>query len=85
MVSLEMTIAAYVPASCLHLSTWQLTRDSTWHITAWLLAGKVSRLVLAITSKETREVIERWQFDVALESETQKGDGEHGKENEAPK
>lgn len=51
---------------------------------AWLLAGKVSRLVLAIISKETREVVERWQFDVALEepSTTSEGADEDAKENQ---
>ena len=52
---------------------------------AWLLAGKVSRLVLAIISKETREVVERWQFDVSLESQAQAGEAaseDAGKENE---
>lgn len=54
-------------------------------LNAWLLAGKVSRLVLAIISKETREVVERWQFDVSLESQAQAGEApseEAGKENE---
>ncbi|KAL7005067.1 Mitotic spindle checkpoint component mad2 [Cystobasidiomycetes sp. EMM_F5] len=38
-------------------------------LSTWLLAGKVSRLVLAILSKETREVLERWQFNIALEDD----------------
>lgn len=45
---------------------------------AWLLAGKVSRLVLAIIAKESREVLERWQFNITLEDEH---DGE-AKENQ---
>lgn len=36
---------------------------------AWLLAGKVSRLVLALLSAETRETLERWQFDINLEDQ----------------
>lgn len=35
--------------------------------TAWLNNRQVSRLVLAIISKESRETLERWQFDVTLE------------------
>lgn len=52
---------------------------------AWLIAGKVSRLVLAIISKETREVVERWQFDVALENQkahSQSPEADAAKENE---
>lgn len=49
------------------------------------MAGKVSRLVLAIISKETREVVERWQFDVALENQKAAASGQaddEAKENE---
>ena len=31
----------------------------------WMLSSKISRLVVAITSKETGETVERWQFDVS--------------------
>ena len=31
------------------------------------MSGSISRLVLAIMSKDTRETIERWQFDVKME------------------
>lgn len=34
---------------------------------AWLMTGSISRLVLAIMSKDTRETLERWQFDVKTE------------------
>lgn len=30
----------------------------------WMLGGKISTLVVVITSKETGEHVERWQFDV---------------------
>lgn len=30
----------------------------------WMLGQKISRLVIVITSKETGEHVERWQFDV---------------------
>lgn len=55
-------------------------------LNAWLLAGTVSRLVLAIISKESREVVERWQFDIALESASTSSHGnpEEAKENAAP-
>ncbi|KAJ1976644.1 Mitotic spindle checkpoint component mad2 [Dimargaris xerosporica] len=37
---------------------------------SWLLAGKISKLVMAINSKETRETIERWQFDIYVTDDT---------------
>ena len=30
----------------------------------WMTNGKISKLVVVITSKETGEHVERWQFDV---------------------
>ncbi|KAI9885963.1 MAG: hypothetical protein M1823_002241 [Watsoniomyces obsoletus] len=32
----------------------------------WMAGGKISKLVIVITSKETGEHVERWQFDVRL-------------------
>ncbi|KAF7164126.1 hypothetical protein CNMCM5623_008816 [Aspergillus felis] len=32
----------------------------------WMLGGKISKLVVVITDKETGEHIERWQFDVQI-------------------
>src|SRR5437588_328429 len=32
----------------------------------WMLGGKISKLVVVITSKDTGENLERWQFDVQL-------------------
>lgn len=34
----------------------------------WMYGGKISKLVVVITSKETGEHIERWQFDVGSAS-----------------
>ncbi|KAI8592591.1 HORMA domain protein [Geranomyces variabilis] len=34
----------------------------------WIVAKKISTLVLVISSKNTREVLERWSFDVRLEN-----------------
>ena len=31
----------------------------------WMYGGKISKLVVVITSKETGEHVERWQFDVS--------------------
>ncbi|KAJ3392573.1 MAD2 mitotic arrest deficient-like 1 [Entophlyctis sp. JEL0112] len=33
----------------------------------WILAKQISKLVLVLTSLETREVVERWQFNIDLE------------------
>ncbi|KAJ1848641.1 Mitotic spindle checkpoint component mad2 [Coemansia sp. RSA 2708] len=35
----------------------------------WLAAGKINKLVLAVNSRESRETLERWQFDVQLVEE----------------
>lgn len=32
----------------------------------WMISSKISKLVVVITSKETGETVERWQFDVSL-------------------
>src|ERR1700744_5451532 len=32
----------------------------------WMIGGKISKLVVVITSRETGEHAERWQFDVRL-------------------
>jgi mitotic spindle assembly checkpoint protein MAD2 len=32
----------------------------------WMTNGKISKLVVVITSKETGEHVERWQFDVQI-------------------
>jgi hypothetical protein len=32
----------------------------------WMVGGKISKLVVVITDKETGEHVERWQFDVCL-------------------
>ena len=36
----------------------------------WMLHGKISKLVIVITSKDTGEHVERWQFDVQIFSRT---------------
>lgn len=32
----------------------------------WMAGGKISKLVVVITSKATGEHVERWQFDVQI-------------------
>lgn len=34
-------------------------------LSKWMTGGKISKLVVVITSKETGEHVERWQFDVS--------------------
>ncbi|KAL8711064.1 MAG: hypothetical protein Q9220_004445 [cf. Caloplaca sp. 1 TL-2023] len=36
----------------------------------WMVGGKISKLVVVITSKETGEHVERWQFDVQIFNST---------------
>ena len=58
----------------------------------WMYGGKISKLVVVITSKETGEHVERWQFDVQIfgggkssRSKSSKSKGaDGGKENAAP-
>ncbi|CED85614.1 Spindle assembly checkpoint protein [Phaffia rhodozyma] len=40
----------------------------TEQVHAWLMSGQITRLVLAIISKDTRETLERWQFDVKMDA-----------------
>jgi len=37
-------------------------------LSKWTVGGKISKLVIVITSKETGENVERWQFDVSKKS-----------------
>ncbi|KAL2006918.1 hypothetical protein VTN00DRAFT_9586 [Thermoascus crustaceus] len=39
----------------------------------WMIGGKISKLVVVITSKETGEHVERWQFDVQIFGKQAKG------------
>ena len=32
----------------------------------WMIGGKISKLVVVITDKDTGEHVERWQFDVQI-------------------
>ncbi|KAI4188530.1 MAG: hypothetical protein L6R41_002092 [Letrouitia leprolyta] len=53
----------------------------------WMIGGKISKLVVVITSKETGEHVERWQFDVQIFNKSTKRATTHkqtDKENAAP-
>jgi mitotic spindle assembly checkpoint protein MAD2 len=51
----------------------------------WMLGQKISKLVIVITSKETGEHVERWQFDVQINKEKKSSKSRSGdKENAAP-
>jgi mitotic spindle assembly checkpoint protein MAD2 len=52
----------------------------------WMLGQKISKLVIVITSKETGDHIERWQFDVQLNKTSSSKSSKRGtdKENAAP-
>lgn len=54
----------------------------------WMYGSKISKLVMVITSKDTGEHVERWQFDVQIfdpppKSKSSK-QGTADKENSAP-
>jgi len=38
----------------------------------WMVGGKISKLVVVITSKDTGEHVERWQFDVQIFNKSSK-------------
>ncbi|KAF2439464.1 DNA-binding protein [Karstenula rhodostoma CBS 690.94] len=53
----------------------------------WMYGGKISKLVIVITSKETGEHVERWQFDVQIfgkNSNSKSSKKTNDKENSAP-
>ncbi|CZR59733.1 probable spindle assembly checkpoint protein [Phialocephala subalpina] len=53
----------------------------------WMIGGKISKLVVVITSKDTGEHVERWQFDVQIFNKgSKKGSSKRvaDKENAAP-
>jgi hypothetical protein len=43
----------------------------------WMIGGKISKLVVVITSKDTGEHVERWQFDVCPSLTLLSHKGEH--------
>ncbi|KAK4053497.1 Mitotic spindle checkpoint component mad2 [Microbotryomycetes sp. JL201] len=53
-------------------------------VQAWLLAGKLDSLALIIMNRDTREVVERWQFDIQVEGDQAEPSDQQGKENSAP-
>jgi mitotic spindle assembly checkpoint protein MAD2 len=53
----------------------------------WMVGGKISKLVVVITSKDTGDHVERWQFDVEIFKKSGKGKSKKGvadKENAVP-
>lgn len=53
----------------------------------WMAGGKISKLVVVITDKETGEHVERWQFDVEIFGKSSKSHSSRkagDKENAAP-
>ena len=53
----------------------------------WMIGGKISKLVVVITSKDTGEHVERWQFDVQIFSKSSSKKSSRktaDKENAAP-
>ncbi|KAE8363010.1 DNA-binding protein [Aspergillus caelatus] len=53
----------------------------------WMMGGKISKLVVVITDKETGEHVERWQFDVEIfgkRSKSTKSQASGDKENAGP-
>ena len=56
-------------------------------LSRWMQKSKISKLVIVITSKETGEHVERWQFDVNVfqdPSKSKRSTTSTDKENSAP-
>ncbi|KAI9670509.1 MAG: Mitotic spindle checkpoint component mad2 [Caeruleum heppii] len=56
-------------------------------LTKWMVGGKISKLVVVITDKDSGEHVERWQFDVQIFNKPAKEKGSKkvvDKENTAP-
>ncbi|KAJ3329157.1 MAD2 mitotic arrest deficient-like 1 [Blyttiomyces sp. JEL0837] len=41
-------------------------------IQKWIMARAISKLVIVISSRDTREVLERWQFNIELDTDSKK-------------
>ena len=53
----------------------------------WMIGGKISKLVVVITNKDTGDHVERWQFDVQILAQSSQGHRsgkDVDKENAAP-
>ncbi|KAL4915842.1 mitotic spindle checkpoint component mad2 [Aspergillus aurantiobrunneus] len=52
----------------------------------WMIGGKISKLVVVITDKETGEHVERWQFDVEIFGKKSRSQSTRkaGNENDTP-
>ncbi|GAA5868411.1 hypothetical protein JCM3774_003286 [Rhodotorula dairenensis] len=53
-------------------------------VQTWILAGKLDSLALIIMNRDTREVVERWQFDIQVEDPPDASASAGSKENEGP-
>lgn len=74
MVSLDDQVKAYVKKIMSQLNKW-------------IQKSKISKLVIVVTSKETGEHLERWQFDVNVfndDSKSKRKASSQGQENAAP-
>lgn len=74
MVTLDDQVKAYIKKIMSQLSKW-------------VQKSKISKLVIVVTSKETGEHVERWQFDVNIFNDDSKSNSRSSardKENSAP-
>jgi mitotic spindle assembly checkpoint protein MAD2 len=78
MVTLDDQVKAYIKKIMSQLSKW-------------MQKSKISKLVIVVTSKETGEHVERWQFDVNIfndpskSSKSEKSGSTGDKENSTPR
>ncbi|PTB43801.1 uncharacterized protein TrAFT101_002400 [Trichoderma asperellum] len=50
----------------------------------WMVGGKISKLVIVITDKDTGEHVERWQFDVQISAPTKSKSKQSTTDSSAP-
>ncbi|RCI12137.1 hypothetical protein L249_0574 [Ophiocordyceps polyrhachis-furcata BCC 54312] len=50
----------------------------------WMVGGKISKLVIVITDKDTGEYVERWQFDVQISSQPAPNNNNNKKSSPKP-
>ncbi|KAI9096966.1 mitotic spindle checkpoint component mad2 [Phlyctochytrium arcticum] len=53
-------------------------------LNVWIAASKISRMVMVISSRDSREVVERWSFDIQVENDPLAGTPPNAPANAPP-
>ncbi|KAL9613769.1 MAG: hypothetical protein Q9167_001714 [Letrouitia subvulpina] len=87
LLSVEWSIRTYHSLVTLDDQVKAYIKKIMSQLNKWMVGGKISKLVVVITSKETGEHVERWQFDVQIFNKAGKRSNAQkpaDKENAAP-